>query len=82
MCKGGKEKQSFFKIFVVFFFLLEYNCFTKTRGHSGYESAGSTAGLGRSFGVGNGSPLQYSSLEIPWTAQLGGFMGSQKVGHS
>ena len=28
--------------------------------------------LGRSPGVGNGNPLQYSYLEIPWTEELGG----------
>ena len=28
-------------------------------------------GLGRSPGVGNGNPLQYSCLEIPWTEEPG-----------
>ena len=65
MCKGRKEKKSSLKTFVVFFFLLEYNCFTKPRWHSGKESAGSTPGSGRSPGVGNGNPFQYSSLENP-----------------
>ena len=37
----------------------------------------------RSPGVGNGNPLQYSSLKIPWTGEAGGLqsMGSQKVRH-
>ena len=35
---------------------------------------------GRSPGEGNGNPLQYSCLEIPWTEEPGGLqsMGSQK----
>ena len=40
------------------------------------EDLGSTPGLGRSPGEGNGYPLQYSGLEIPWTIQS---MGSQRV---
>ena len=37
-------------------------------------------GLGRSPGEGNGNPLQYSCLEIPWTEEAGGLKstGSQK----
>ena len=37
-------------------------------------------GSGRSLGAGNGNPLQYSCLEIPWTEESGGLqsMGSQK----
>ena len=34
-------------------------------------------GLGRSPGEGNGNPLQYSCLEIPWTEEPGGL---QSVG--
>ena len=30
---------------------------------------GSIPGLGRSPGVGNGNPFQYSCLEIRWTAE-------------
>ena len=39
---------------------------------------GSIPGLGRSPGGGNGNPLQYSCLEIPWTEEPGGLqcMGS------
>ena len=35
-------------------------------------------------GVGNGNPLQYSSLENSWTEEHGRlqFMGSQRVGHN
>ena len=42
---------------------------------------GSIPGLGRSPGEGNGSPLQYSCLENPWTAEPGRLpsMGSQRV---
>ena len=38
---------------------------------------GSIPGLGRFPGVGNGNPLQYSFMEIPWTEEPGGtlFMG-------
>ena len=32
----------------------------------------SIPGLGRSPGKGNGNPLQYSYLEIPWTEEPGG----------
>ena len=34
-------------------------------------------------GEGNGNPLQYSCLRIPWTEEPGGLqsMGSQRVGH-
>ena len=40
-------------------------------------------GLGRSPGEGNGNPLQYSCLEIPWTEEAGRLqsMGSHRVGH-
>ena len=50
-------------------------------GSAGKESAlntedagdlGSIPGLGRSPGGGNGNPLQYSCLEIPWTEEPGG----------
>ena len=36
-----------------------------------------------SFGEGNGTPLQYSSLEIPWTEEPGRLqsIGSWRVGH-
>ena len=42
---------------------------------------GSSPGLGR--GEGNGNPLQYSCLEIPWTEEPGRLqsMGSQRVGY-
>ena len=44
---------------------------------------GSSLGLGRSPGEGNGTPLQYSCLEIPWTEEPGRLqsMGSQRVGY-
>ena len=44
---------------------------------------GSIPGSGRSPGEGNGNPLQYPCLEIPWTEELGGLqsIGSQRVGH-
>ena len=44
---------------------------------------GSIPGSGRSSGEGNGTPLQYSSLENLWTEQRGGpqSMGSQSVKH-
>ena len=45
---------------------------------------GSIPGSGRSPGEGNGNPLQYYCLEIPWTEELGRLqsMGSQRVGHN
>ena len=41
-------------------------------------------GLGRSLGGGNGNPLQYSCLEIPWTEEPGRLqsMGLQRVRHN
>ena len=33
---------------------------------------GSIPGLGKSPGEGNGNPLQYSCLEIPWMEEPGG----------
>ena len=41
-------------------------------------------GSGRSPGVENGNPLQYSCLRIPWAEEPGRlqFMGSQRVGLS
>ena len=35
------------------------------------------------YGEGNGNPLQYSCLEIPWVEEPGGLqsMGSLRVGH-
>ena len=45
--------------------------------------ARSSPGLGRSPGGGNGRPLQYSSLEIPWTEEPMGLqsIGLQRVEH-
>ena len=44
---------------------------------------GSIPGSGRSPGEGNGHPLQYSCLDIPWTEEPGGLqsMGSQGIRH-
>ena len=39
-------------------------------GNSG--DAGLNLGWGRSPGEGNGNPLQYSFLEIPWMEETGG----------
>ena len=46
----------------------------------GARDAGSIPGSGRPPGEGHGSPLQYSSLRIPWTEQPGGLqsVGSQR----
>ena len=46
------------------------------------EDVGSIPGSGRSSGEGNGNPLQYSCLEIPWTEEPSRlqFMGLQKNG--
>ena len=45
---------------------------------------GSIPGLGRSPGVGNDNPLQYSCLENPMDRGAGRLqsMGSQRVGHN
>ena len=54
-------------------------------------AASSIPGSGRALGEGNGNPLQYSCLEIPWTEEPSGlqsmglgphFTGSQIVGHN
>ena len=43
---------------------------------------GSIPGLGRSPGEGNGNPLQYSCLLIPWTENLVGYsLWGRRVGH-
>ena len=49
----------------------------------GVGDVGLISGSGRSPGGGNGNPLQYSYLEIPWTEEPGGLqsMGSQRVRH-
>ena len=48
------------------------------------RDTGSISGSGRSFGGGNGSPLQYSCWKLPWAEEPGGLqsMGPQKVGHN
>ena len=38
-------------------------------------------GSGRSLGEGNGYPLQYSGLGIPWTEETAVYLGLQRVGH-
>ena len=45
---------------------------------------GSIPGSGRSPGEGNGNPLQYSCLEIPWTEEPDRLqsMRLQRVGHN
>ena len=56
-------------------------------GPAGKESAcnatdpGSIPGSGRSLGEGNGYPLQYSGLGIPWTEETAVYLGLQRVGH-
>ena len=44
---------------------------------------GSIPGSGRSPGEGNGNPLRYSCLRIPWTEQPGGLQstGVTRVRH-
>ena len=44
---------------------------------------GSIPGSGRSPGEGNGNPLQYSCLKIPWMEEPGRLqsMGLQRVGY-
>ena len=53
---------------------------------SAYNSGDMDSILGyrRSPGEGNGNPLQYSCLRIPWTEEPGGLqsMGSRKVRHN
>ena len=39
---------------------------------------GSTSGLGRSPGEGNGNPLQYLAWKIPWTEKPGRLHGVAK----
>ena len=45
------------------------------------RNPGSDPGSGRSPGEGNGNPLRYSCLEVPWTEEPGRlqFMGLQRV---
>ena len=48
------------------------------------EDPGLNPGLERSPGEGNGNPLQYYCLEIPWTEEPGRLQstGSQRVGRN
>ena len=48
------------------------------------RDVGLIPGSGRSPGVGNGIPLQYSASEIPWAEEPGRLqtMGHQRVGRS
>ena len=48
------------------------------------ETTGLIHGLGRSPGGGNGNPLQYSSLAIPWTEEPPRLQskGSQRIEHN
>ena len=48
------------------------------------KGTGSSPGLQRSPGVGNGNPLQYSCWEIPCTEDPGSLpsMSLQRVGHT
>ena len=39
--------------------------------------AGSIPELGRSPGEGNGNPLQYSCLEVPWTEEADGLLSME-----
>ena len=61
----------------LFYFDLMY-VFGFLGGSGGKESACNTGdscsvpGSGRSHGEGNGNPLQYSCLEIPWKSSLAG----------
>ena len=80
---------SFFLSFYSFFVDGHETCVGFSRLLSGKESvcqtvnAGSIPGSGRSPGEGNGSPLHYSCLGIPWTEESGRLqsMGSQRVRH-
>ena len=49
----------------------------------GVRDTGSIPGSERSPGGGHGNPLQYFSLENPWTEEPGGLQAirSQRVGH-
>ena len=48
------------------------------------RNAGSIPGLGRSLGIENGNPLQYSWWKHPWTEEPGGLqsMELQRVRHN
>ena len=48
------------------------------------EDTGSIPGLGRAPRGGNGTPLQYFCLKIPWAQESGGLqlMGPQRVRHN
>ena len=57
--------------------------FVPSAGSDGKASAYNAGDPGSISGSGNGNPLQYSCLEIPWTEEPSGVqsMGSQRVGH-
>ena len=69
---------------ILCYMLLEADWRVYPRGSAGKESTcnagdlGLISGWGRSPGAGNGNPLQYSCLELPWMEELGGL---QSMGH-
>ena len=58
-----------------------HNSFVMPANTGDIRDTGSIPGSGRYPGEGNGNPLQYSCLKIPWTEEPGGLqsMGSQRV---
>ena len=82
----GIWSQNFhFLIYEIIKYLMRSVCFSggSEVKASACNAAGSIPGLGRSPGEGNGDPLQYSCLRIPWMEELGRLQstGSQRVRH-
>ena len=74
----------FCKIFILYWAIDDLVFSGGSKGQESACSAGDPGlipGLGRSPGEGNGNPLQYSCLRIPWTEEAGGLqsMGLQQL---
>ena len=77
-------------MYIYFVYIHMYIYFEDFPGGSDGKTSAYSAGdlglipaSGRSSGEGNGNPLQYSCLKIPWTEERSRLqsMGSQRVGH-
>ena len=78
------EKARQFKKNIYFCFICFPGCSDSKASACNVGDPGSISGLGRSPGEGNGNPLQYPRLKMPWTEEPDRLhsMGSQRVRHN
>ena len=78
------EKARQFKKNIYFCFICFPGCSDGKASACNVGDPGSISGLGRSPGEGNGNPLQYPRLKMPWTEEPDRLhsMGSQRVRHN